>query len=106
MTRIAFAASMSVALAGGSAMDACPSDAKLKANITKKHMPDENCVNLSEVPQISAGIVASEPAPAAPKAPAYMDPTAAKYEGPTLGMVKPDPGVKAVPTIGYKWSLQ
>jgi hypothetical protein len=106
VTRIAFAVFIGVALASNGASAACSSDAKPKANISKKHVPVDNCVNLSAVPQISAGIVAAEPAPTAPKGPAYTDPTPAKYQGPTLGMSKPDPGVKPVPTIGYKWSLE
>jgi len=71
----------------------------------KKHPPADNCLNLTAVPQISAGVVAAEPAPAV-KQPGYTAPTESPYQGPTLGMSKPDPGVKPIPTVGYHWSLE
>jgi hypothetical protein len=103
MVRVAFAVFISAALAGGSAMAACPDSQKVHQS--KKHPQTDTCVNLTGVPQISADVVAAEPAPAA-KVPTYTEPTPAKYEGPTLGMSKPDPGVKPVPTVGYHWSLE
>jgi hypothetical protein len=63
-----------------------------------------NCVDLNAVPQIGAQIVAREPAPA--KAPGYQPPATLKYEGPTVGMTKLDPGVRPAPTVGYKWNLE
>ena len=104
MTPIAFAVFISVALAGAAAFAACP-DVPPNARHTKKHPQAESCVNLSGVPQISAQVVAAEPAPIA-KAPAYAPSTPATYEGPTLGMSKPDPGVRPVPTVGYHWNLE
>ena len=40
------------------------------------------------------------------KTPVYGDPASPAYQGPTLGLTKPDPGVRAAPVIGYKWSLE
>jgi hypothetical protein len=105
MVRVAFAVFISAALAGGGVMAACPDSQPKKAHQSKKHPQTDACVNLTGVPQISADVVAAEPAPAV-KAPTYTEPTPAKYEGPTLGMSKPDPGVKPVPTVGYHWSLE
>jgi hypothetical protein len=108
MVRVAFAVFISVATAAGGAMAACPDNqpkTQAQAQAAKKLKPSENCVNLSTVSQISAGVVAAEPAPIV-KGPTYTEPTAANYEGPTLGMSKPDPGVRPVPTVGYKWSLE
>jgi hypothetical protein len=105
MVRVAFAVFISVGIAAGGAMAACPDNNPPKTQTAKKQKPTENCVNLSTVPQISAQVVAAEPAPQA-KAPSYTAPTPANYEGPTLGMSKPDPGVRPVPTVGYKWSLE
>jgi hypothetical protein len=104
MVRVAFAVFISLALAHGVATAACPSNPP-KNHQTKAHAQPDNCVNLNAVPQISANIVAAEPRPAA-KPPTYAQPTSAPYEGPTLGMAKPDPGVRAVPTVGYHWSLE
>ena len=105
MVRVAFAVFLSIATVGGGAIAACPDNNQPKTQTSKKHKPTDNCVNLTVVPQISAQIVAAEPAPVV-KTPTYSDPTPAKYEGPTLGMSKPDPAVRAVPTVGYKWSLE
>jgi hypothetical protein len=109
MLRVAFAVFISIATAAGGAMAACP-DNQPKTQAAKppssaKQQPTGNCINLATVPQISAQVVAAEPAPTV-KTPAYAEPAAAKYEGPTLGLSKPDPGVRPVPTVGYKWSLQ
>ena len=104
--RVAIAVLVSVGLAGSIARAACPDPAK--AHTPKARAAALNCVshvNLGAVPAISANVVADEPAPAA-RAPTYTDPKPAPYEGPTLGMSKPDPGVRAVPTVGYKWSLE
>ena len=105
MIRVAFAVLATVTLVGADvATAACP-DIQPKKHQSKKQPPSGNCFNLNAVPQISAGVVAAEPLPPH-KAPTYSDPTPAAYEGPTLGLTKPDPGVRAVPTVGYKWSLQ
>jgi hypothetical protein len=105
MTRIAFAVFATITLSGAGALAACPVVSS-KAHSAKTHTQATNCVNLSAVPQISAQVVAGEPAPPVVKAPAYADPTPAGYEGPTLGLTKPDPGVRPAPTIGYHWQLQ
>jgi hypothetical protein len=110
VTRIAFAVFIGTFLIGGNAIAACvanpPANSQTnKARTTKARTPSDYCVDLNTVPQISANIVATEPAPAI-KPPTYSVPTTGPYEGPTLGMAKPDPGVKPTPTIGYHWQLQ
>jgi hypothetical protein len=109
MTRIAFAVFIGAVLAGTGTYAACPPN-PAKPTLPKSHhakprSPADNCVNLSTLPQISNTIVTAEPAPAV-TAPAHNDPAVPKYEGPTLGLTKPDPGVRAIPTIGYHWSLE
>ena len=104
MSRIAFAVFISTLLVAGAATADCLSDPPTgqPAKARKHH---EDCVNLTAVPQISASVVAAEPAPVIkPRTP--VDPTPAVYQGPTLGMTKPDPGVKPTPTVGFKWSLE
>jgi hypothetical protein len=107
--RIAFAVLVGTFLIGGNATAACPANPpannQAKTHPAKPRTPGDNCVDFNAVPQISANIVASEPAPAV-KPPTYSVPTATAYEGPTLGMAKPDPGVRPTPTIGYHWQLQ
>lgn len=105
--RIAFAVFMSLVLTGSAALAACPST-PAKAHTAKERAGAKNCanhVNLGAVSAISANIVAAEPAPVV-KPPTYTPPAPVAYEGPTVGMSKPDPGVRPVPTVGYKWSLQ
>ncbi len=107
MIRIAFAVFVGLAFAGSAALAACPLNPS-KAQTAKARAAAQNCanrVNLGAVPAISANVVASEPAPIV-KPPTYADPKPAPYEGPTLGMSKPDPGVRPVPTVGYHWSLE
>jgi hypothetical protein len=106
--RIAFAVSIAMMLAGGGAVAACPDTPKTdpaKTHSAKTRAKTDNCVDFDAVPQISAHIVANEPAPPV-KAPSYEAPATKAYEGPTLGMTKPDPGVKPTPTVGYHWSLE
>jgi len=56
------------------------------------------------LPQISANIAAVERVPASKlAAPVTLDDKS--YTGPSLGLTKPDPGVKPIPTVGYHWSL-
>jgi uncharacterized protein YggE len=105
--RIAFAVFVSLTLTSSAALAVCPSTPS-KAHTAKARAEALACanrVNLGAVPAISANVVASEPAPVV-KAPTYADPKAAPYEGPTLGMSKPDPGVRPVPTVGYHWLLE
>lgn len=107
MMRIAFAVFVGLALAGSGARAACPV-APGKPHTAKQRAEAERCahqVNLGEVPEISANVVAGEPAPAV-KAPSYALPKPPGYEGPTLSLTKPDPGVRPVPTVGYHWSLE
>jgi len=107
MIRIAFAVFVSVALFNASASAACvaarPKDHP--AHEAKKQARKAPCVDLLGVSQISADLVAAEPAPAV-KPPSYTPAPPGQYEGPTLSLTKPDPGVKPVPTVGYHWSLQ
>ena len=107
MARIAFAVFMGAVLFAGTSQAACVvSPPNTKTQPSKKHPPADNCLNLTAIPQISAGVVAAEPAPAV-KAPSYTPPPdGGPYQGPTLGMSKPDPGVKPIPTVGYHWSLE
>jgi hypothetical protein len=108
MVRIAFAVFMGATLFAGMAQAACAvnsPNSNTNTQRTKKHPPADNCLNLTAVPQISAGVVAAEPAPAV-KAPSYTAPAESPYQGPTLGMSKPDPGVRPIPTVGYHWSLE
>jgi hypothetical protein len=106
MMRIAFAVFLGAALIGSTAQAACSvSSPKTNTYQSQKLPPADNCLNLTVVPQISAGVVAAEPAPAV-KTPTYTLPTESPYQGPTLGMSKPDPGVKPVPTVGFHWSLE
>jgi hypothetical protein len=100
---IAVAVFVSITLAAAGALAACPTDHP-KTPPPKTKPQSNNCVDFNVVPQISAHVVANEPAP--PKTPAYTPPVPAQYEGPTLGMAKPDPGVRPTPTIGYHWSLE
>ena len=110
MIRIAFAVFIGTFLASGDAMAACannpPSNSHTKARPTKTRSASDYCLDLNAVPQISANVVATEPAPVV-KQPSYSLPTPAPYEGPILGVTKPDPGMKLPsPTIGYHWQLQ
>ena len=104
MIRIVFAVFIGAALTSSGVFADCPGSSP-KRHPAKAHMQADNCVNLGAVPQISEHIVATEPAPVA-KAPSYSDSTPAKYEGPTLGLTKPEPGVRPAPTVGYHWSLE
>jgi|HubBroStandDraft_1064217.scaffolds.fasta_scaffold425412_1 hypothetical protein len=103
--RIAFAGFISVALASAGAFAACPPNpVKPPTHPTKPPTPTTTkCVDLGAVPTISENIVAAEPAPK-PKNPADSAGTPAPYTGPTVGMAAP--GVKRVPTVGYRWSLE
>lgn len=107
MIRIAFAVFVGLVLAASGALAACPS-VPVKPHTAKERAQAERCahqVNLGGVPEISSDIVAGEPAPAV-KAPSYAVPKPGPYEGPTLSLVKPEPGVWPVPTVGYHWSLE
>lgn len=106
MIRIVFAVFVSVVLAGSAALAVCPSTQKPQT--AKTHAQAGNCVNrvnLGAVSAISANIVNAEPAPAV-KAPSYSLPAKPDYEGPTVNLTKPQPGVRPVPTVGYHWSLE
>jgi hypothetical protein len=102
--RIAFAVLLGAVLASTGARAACPvSPAPAKPHV-KAHKPPSGCVDLNGLPQISANIVAIEKLPA-PKAGAPANLDDKPYNGPTLGLTKPDPGVRPTPTVGYHWSL-
>ena len=104
MGRVAFAVFASVTLAGaGSALAACP-DMQSQTQQSKKTTAAPPCLSLGAVPQISAQVVAGEPAPVV-KPPTYESLPVNSYEGPRLGLTKPDPGVRPVPTVGFHWSL-
>jgi hypothetical protein len=106
MMRIVFAVFVSVVLTGSAALAACP--ATQKPQTAKARAQAANCVNrvnLGAVSAISSNIVNSEPAPVV-KAPTYTPPAKPDYEGPTVNLSKPQPGVRPVPTVGYHWSLE
>lgn len=104
--RIAFAAYIIAALTGAGALAACPPDhANPKAPAAKKRPAAAGCVDLNALPQISDHIVAGERAAPTVK-PGYTPPEPRKYEGPMLGLTKPDPGVRPTPTVGYHWALE
>jgi hypothetical protein len=114
MIRIAFTVFVGTFLLSVSAIAACSDDqlsnSHVKAHQAKTRAPS-NCLDLNAVPQISANIVTTERATPV-KQPTYSLQTATPYEGPTLGVTKPDPGLAPVtkpqpaPTIGYRWQLQ
>jgi hypothetical protein len=114
MIRIAFTVFIGTFLLGGSAIAACSDDqlsnSHVKAHQAKTRAPS-NCLDLNAVPQISANIATAGPASSV-KQPTYGLQTATPYEGPTLGVTKPDPGIAPVtkpqpaPTIGYRWQIQ
>ncbi len=104
MGRVALAVLIGVMLTGaGSAVAACP-DIPPQTQQTKKSNANAPCVNLGAVPQISAQVVAGEPAPVV-KPRTYEGPPSTPYDGPRLGLTKPDPGVRPVPTVGFHWTL-
>jgi hypothetical protein len=100
---IAFTVFLGIAVAASGALAACPPH-PANPHPDKPHSHADHCVDLNAVPQISAQIVASEPAPA--KAAAAQPQPTEKYEGPTIGVTKPDPGVRPTPTVGYHWNLE
>lgn len=102
--RIAIAVFASVALAAGGAVATCPPQPN-KVHADKSRARTHGCVDLNVVPQIGAQIVAREPAPKKPP-PSYAPAAPTRYEGPTVGLTKPEPGVRPAPTIGYKWNLE
>jgi len=102
--RIGFAVSLSAVLISTAAVAACPVQPSHPKTQTKAQKPSDNCVNLSGLPQISANVIAIEPLPAR-KTPGPVDLGDKPYNGPSLGLTKPEPGVKPVPTVGYHWSL-
>lgn len=107
MRHIALAVFVGSLLAGGNSMAACSNDQLGNNHATarqKIHEPSDPCIDFSAVPQISANVVATTPAAAA-KPPTYSLPTVG-YEGPTLGLTKPDPAHLPTPTIGYQWRLE
>ncbi len=103
--RIASAAFIAAALAAAGAFAACPQNGQKSKPHTAKTRPAAGCIDLSTVPQISDHVVAAVPAgPIAKKQ--YSPPAATRYEGPTVGLSKLEPGVKPAPTVGYHWSLE
>jgi hypothetical protein len=106
--RIAFAVVVGAILASTGALAACPAPpTQPKDHHAKVHKPSNDCVDFNALPQISEHIVAAEPATAPIKATpaAPLLPDNPVYIGPTLGLTKPEPGVRPAPTVGYKWSL-
>ncbi len=104
---IAFAVFIAAALTGAGAQAACPPEtAKPKTHAAKTGLAAQGCVDLNAVPQISEHIVDAEQTAPVQKKPGYTPPPTTKYEGPILGLTKPEPGVKPAPTVGYHWSLE
>jgi hypothetical protein len=105
MGRVVFAVLLSAILAGaGSAMAACP-DTQPPSQQAKKSAANTPCLSLGAVPQISAQVVAGEPAPVVKPRTYEGLPAEKPYEGPRLGLTKPDPAVRPVPTVGFHWTL-
>jgi hypothetical protein len=100
VTRIAFPVFITIFLAGSAATAACPV-AQPNGHQVKARPQADDCVNLGGVPQISANIVAAEPAPAVK---AQTSTASTPYEGPTVGVAQSSG--KSVPTVGYHWTLQ
>jgi hypothetical protein len=105
MQRIAFAVVVGAILASTGALGACPPPVQPKDRHAKVLKPGNDCVDFNALPQISEHIVAAEPASAPVKTTPPPDPDNPAYNGPTLGLSKPQPGVRPAPTVGYKWSL-
>jgi len=104
MHRFAFAVVLGTVLASTGAFAACAvPPTPQKQHVKKTPAPANGCVNLNGLPQISDQIVATEPhrVPAKTAPPSLDTP----YTGPTLGLTKPDPGVRPTPTVGYHWSI-
>ncbi|HEV2186912.1 MAG TPA: hypothetical protein VGR70_06875 [Stellaceae bacterium] len=102
--RIAFAVLLGAVLVSTGAFAACPAPATHPKPHQKAQKPLNGCVDLNSLPQISANIVAIEPLPARKPATPF-DLGDRPYTGPSLGLTKPEPGVKPTPTFGYHWSL-
>ena len=88
----------------GAALAACPAPPAHPSTHAKAHKATGGCIDLNALPQIAANIVAAEPMPA-PKASAPTKFEDKPYTGPKVGFIKPEPGVKPTPTVGYHWSL-
>ena len=105
--RIAVAVTAALTLTAPGVLAACP-PLSVKPSSYAKPPPTktraDDCVDLNGVAQIGAGIVAAEPAPS--KKTGYAPPSEKPYEGPTLGLTKPEPGVRPAPTVGYHWNLE
>lgn len=102
--RIAAAVFLSVVLAGAGALAACPAPQDHPKPQAKVRKSANGCIDFNSLPQLSATIIANEPLPARKVAPP-VNPDDKPYNGPTLGVTKPDPGVRPIPTLGYHWSL-
>ncbi len=101
---IAFAVFLGIVLAGTGAFAACPAPPSHPKPQAKSQKTHQGCIDLNGLPQISANIVAIEPLPTR-KAAAPINPDDKPYNGPTLSLTKPNPGVRPAPTVGYHWSL-
>ena len=102
--RIAFAVLLGAVLASTGALAACPAPPTHPKPHEKAQKPLNGCVDFNALPQISANIAAIEPPPP-PKRATPFDLGDKPYTGPSLGLTKPEPGVKPTPTFGYHWSL-
>ena len=101
---LAVAIFLSVGIVGTGALAACPAPPNQPKPLAKAHKPTTGCIDFNGLPQISATIVGVEPLPARKVAPP-VNPDDKPYNGPTLSLTKPDPGVRPTPTVGYHWSL-
>jgi hypothetical protein len=115
--RIALAVFAGTVLVSASAFAGCPPPPAPSAHQKdvkdhgKAQKPSDGCVDLNGLPQISEHIAATAPAAAAsraaPSAPATTAPDNNLLDKPGLavGLAKPDPAVRPIPTVGYRWSL-
>lgn len=104
--RIALAVFLGVGLISAGTVAACPAQHPKKPHTAKAHPSPNGCVDLQTLPQISATIAGHEPTAPVAKGADAIDQPASPYEGPTVGLTKPNPGVFPAPTVGYKWSLE
>lgn len=101
---LAVAILLSAGLAGTGALAACPVPPNQQKLPAKTHKPATGCIDFNGLPQISATIVGVEPL-SAHKVATPVNPDDKPYNGPTLNLTKPEPGVRPTPTVGYHWSL-
>jgi hypothetical protein len=100
MVRFAMAIAAGLLLASGGAQAACTTSKAAKRH--KPHTTAGCVINFNAVPEISKKIVAEEQRGQPAPRPVFVEPQAAPYTGPTIGL---NHMVRRAPEIGYKWSI-